>query len=61
MLWANNIEHLIEIQNYVAATLRERTTNRFKMTMVERLPEFVKVAKNRKHILSALEKMLQGA
>ena len=61
VLWANNIEHLIEIQNYVAATLRERTTNRFKMTMVERLPEFVKVAKNRKHILSALEKMLQGA
>lgn len=57
VLWANNMEHLVEIQNYVAAALRERTTNRFKMTMVEKLPNFIKIAKNRQEILSALDKM----
>jgi phage FluMu protein Com len=58
LLWAYNDAHLAEIKTYVESELRERTTDRFKMTMVEKLPEFIKLAKNRKEILKAIEKML---
>jgi hypothetical protein len=57
IIWAYNLKHLTEIKNYVASTLRERTTDRFKMTMVEKLPEFIKLAKNRKEVIDALERM----
>jgi len=60
VIWALNREHLMEIRNYVAAKLRERTTTRFNMTMVERLPEFIKLAANRQAVLDALDRMLQG-
>jgi hypothetical protein len=58
LLWAYNERHLAEIKAYVASALRERTTTRYKMTMVEKLPEFIKLAKNREEILKAIEKML---
>ncbi len=57
ILWAFNKSHLQEIKNYVTAVLRERTTDRFKMTMVEKLPNFIKSAKNRDEIIKAIEKM----
>ncbi|HQX45015.1 MAG TPA: hypothetical protein PK209_10700, partial [Saprospiraceae bacterium] len=57
LIWAYNQKHLTEIENYVRATLRERTTDRFKMTMVEKLPDFIKSAKNREEVLKTLEKM----
>jgi hypothetical protein len=57
-IWAYNLRHLTEIKNYVRSTLRERTTDKFKMTMVEKLPDFIKSAKNRDEILKALERML---
>jgi len=59
MIWAYNLRHLIEIKNYVQATLRERTTDKFKMTMVEKLPDFIKMAKNRKDVLKSIDRMLQ--
>ncbi|MBK9256698.1 MAG: hypothetical protein IPM42_14515 [Saprospiraceae bacterium] len=59
IIWAYNLRHLTEIKNYVQATLRERTTDRFKMTMVEKLPDFIKLAKNRKEVLKAIDRMLQ--
>jgi hypothetical protein len=49
----------MEIKHYVQATLRERTTDKFKMTMVERLPDFIKLAKNREEILKTLTQMLE--
>lgn len=58
IIWAYNLRHLTEIKNYVHATLRERTTDKFKMTMVEKLPEFIKLAKNRKEVLKAIDRML---
>jgi hypothetical protein len=58
-IWAYNLRHLTEIKNYVQATLRERTTDRFKMTMVEKLPNFIKLAKNRKEVLKTVERMLE--
>lgn len=59
ILWAYNLRHITEIKNYVRATLRERTTDRFKMTMVEKLPDFIKLAKNRKDVLKAIDSMLK--
>lgn len=59
IIWAHNLRHLTEIKNYVQATLRERTTDQFKMTMVEKLPNFIKLAKNRKEVLKALQCMVE--
>lgn len=56
ILWAYNIEHLIAIRDYVSSELRERTTNKFKMTMVEKLPQFIKNAKNREEVLKSIDK-----
>lgn len=56
-LWASNKEHLLEIRNYVTAKLRERQTMRI-TTMVEKLPQFIKAAKNREAVLKAIERML---
>lgn len=58
IFWAYNLRHLTEIKNYVQAILRERTTERFKMTMVERLPDFIKLAKNRQEVLRAIDRMM---
>ena len=55
VLWAFNYAHLIEIKNYVSAQLGERSTTRFSMTMGEKLPSFIKSAKNRDEVLQALE------
>lgn len=59
-IWAYNLQHLEEIRAYVSAALRERTTDKFKMTMVEKLPEFIKSAKNRKGVLQALDQMKEN-
>lgn len=58
-IWAYNLSHLKEIENYVHAKLRERSTDRFKMTMVEKLPDFIKMAKNRDEVLKALQRMVE--
>lgn len=57
IIWAYNLRHLTEIKNYVQAMLRERTTGKFKMTMVEKLPDFINLAKNRIDVLKALDRM----
>lgn len=57
-IWAYNLRHLTEIKNYVRSTLRERTTDRFKMTMVEKLPDFIKSAKNRDEVLKSIDRMI---
>ncbi|MCC6815302.1 MAG: hypothetical protein IT267_02700 [Saprospiraceae bacterium] len=57
VLWAYNAKHLSEIKNYVESTLRERSTDIFKMTMVEKLPNFIKLSKNRTEVLNAIERM----
>ncbi|RRB07667.1 hypothetical protein EHT25_07805 [Larkinella rosea] len=58
LFWAFNREHLIEIRNYVTAKLRERQTTTH-TTMVEKLPQFIKAAKNREVILKAIEKLMR--
>lgn len=58
VLWACNREHLSETRNYVASKLRERQTFTY-TTMVERLPQFIKAAKNREGILKLIDKLLR--
>jgi transcription elongation factor Elf1 len=56
LFWAYNRAHLHDIKQYVGAKLRERQTMKF-TTMVEKLPTFIKEAKNRTSILKAIERM----
>lgn len=56
LFWAYNRKHLEEIKMYINAKLRERTTT-IGMTMVERLPQFIKEAKNRKPLSKLIERL----
>ncbi len=59
-LWAYSPEHLTLIRHYVAATLRERTPScdtGWKMTLVARLPRWIKNAKNRDEVLRAIDRI----
>jgi transcription elongation factor Elf1 len=54
LFWARNRDHLLEMENYVSSDLRARLS--YRMRMVERLPTFIKEAKNRDAILKILQK-----
>ena len=56
LFWAYNRQHLHNIKEYVGAKLRERQTTTH-TTMVEKLPQFIKEAKNREAILKLIEKL----
>jgi len=56
LFWAYNRQHLIDIKTYVEAKLRERQSKGF-TTMVEKLPKFIKKAKNREAILKAISQL----
>jgi endogenous inhibitor of DNA gyrase (YacG/DUF329 family) len=58
LFWAFNREHLMDIKNYVNSKLRERQTTTH-MTMVEKLPTFIKEAKSREAILKAIKRLEQ--
>jgi hypothetical protein len=60
-LWAYNLEHLTYLRQFVAASLRERApwyddTGR-KMTLVAKLPVWIKSAKNRDEVLRAVDRI----
>lgn len=60
LFWAYNADHLNYLKRYIAALHRQRN-ERTGMTLVERLPTFIKSAKNRPALLrliSQLEKIL---
>ncbi|EKY12703.1 hypothetical protein [Capnocytophaga sp. oral taxon 324] len=52
LFWARNMSHLQIMEDYIASDLREREG----MTMVAKLPTFVKSKKNRELILKILRK-----
>ncbi|MBH1936417.1 hypothetical protein I5Q34_19415 [Streptomyces sp. AV19] len=59
-LWAYNREHLELIRQFVASSLRERDAwyeQGRKMTLIARLPVWVKRAKNRAEVLRAIERL----
>ncbi|WP_344464521.1 hypothetical protein [Kitasatospora kazusensis] len=59
-LWAYNPERLTLIRSYAAASLRERVPwydTGQKMTLVARLPVWIKHAKNRDEVLRAVDRL----
>jgi hypothetical protein len=59
-LWAYNLQHLDLIRRFVAADLRERAPwydHGQKMTLVARLPAWMKSAKNRDELLRAVDRL----
>ncbi|ARP74224.1 hypothetical protein LK07_17960 [Streptomyces pluripotens] len=59
-LWAYNPQHLTLIHDYVAASLRERAPwydTGQKMTLIARLPTWIKHAKNRGEMLHAIARI----
>ncbi|MEV0908282.1 hypothetical protein [Streptomyces hokutonensis] len=59
-LWAYNVQHLDLIRRFVAADLRERAPwydHGRKMTLVARLPVWMKSAKNRAEVLRAVDRL----
>lgn len=58
VLWACNIAHLIYLESYIASGIRENR-DRTRFTMVEKLPKFMQVAKNRAALLKLIAKLKQ--
>ncbi|WP_427924019.1 hypothetical protein [Streptomyces sp. cg40] len=59
-VWAYNLRHLDLIRRFVAADLRERAPwydTGQKMTLVARLPAWIKSAKNRDEVLRAVDRL----
>ncbi len=57
ILWAYNVQHLDLLESYVAARLRERGPNPGPMSMLDRLPSWLKSAKNRDEILRTITRL----
>lgn len=58
VLWACNLAHLTYLQSYIASGIREnKDRNRF--TLVEKLPKFMQIAKNREALLKLIYKLKQ--
>lgn len=60
VFWAYNGEHIEYLEHYIKATLRERNNSGSSSgSLVSRLPQFVKVAKNREKLLKIIKKWQQ--
>jgi len=56
VFWANNYEHLDYMKQYISSGLRQRNNRAF-FTLVEKLPGFIKSAKNRERLLKLIVKL----
>lgn len=57
IFWAYNLDHIDYLERYVQAGLRERNSKaNYTSSLVARLPQFVKAAKNREKLLKILKK-----
>jgi len=56
LFWAHNDEHLAYMKEYIGAGLRQRNDRKF-FTLVEKLPGFIKSAKNRDKLLKLITKL----
>lgn len=54
-LWAYNQEHLLYIKSYVEAELRDH--NSYYLSIESKLPNWIRAAKNREAILTAIRKL----
>lgn len=55
-IWAFNLNHIKNYRDFISADLRERQGTP-KWSWITRLPSWIKSAKNRKHVLKALDRM----
>lgn len=60
VFWAYNEEHLVYLESYIGATLREHK-ERSHFTLLEKLPKFYHEAKNRTALLKLIDKLKQPA
>jgi hypothetical protein len=60
-LWAFNRAHLDLIEGYVAAELRERGHGEHRMSLVSRLPRWIKSAKNRDDVLRTIRRIREAS
>jgi transcription elongation factor Elf1 len=56
LFWAYNYDHLHYLEGYIGASLRERKTAS-RMSMVEKLPRFMQLAKNRGALLKLIARL----
>lgn len=57
IFWAYNQDHIDYLERYIQADLRERNSKvNYSSSLVARLPQFVKAAKNREKLLKILRK-----
>jgi predicted RNA-binding Zn-ribbon protein involved in translation (DUF1610 family) len=56
LFWANNHAHLAYLKAYIQAKVRQRKDRRF-FTLVEKLPQGIKSAKNREALLKVIAKL----
>lgn len=57
IFWAYNLDHIDYLERYIKADLRERNNKgSYNGTMISRLPQFVKAAKNREKLFKILKK-----
>jgi hypothetical protein len=57
VLWAYNLEHLDLLESYVSARLRERGSVTGSMSLVERLPAWIKDGSHRHDVLSGIRRL----
>lgn len=60
-LWAYNREHIDMLTSWLGASLRERALTPYYMTMMARLPRWMKAASNRPKVLNALKELARRA
>lgn len=56
IFWAYNYDHLAYLEKYVAAKLREESVVT-RHSMTQKLPDFIKLAKNRDKVLKVIERL----
>lgn len=56
-LWAYNQQHLAVLESYIGATLRERRASPGSMSMLARLPAWMKSAKHRDELLRHIHRL----
>jgi hypothetical protein len=61
VLWARNVAHLDLIEAYLAANLRDRQLNRTQMSLMERLPAWIKTGKNRRQLIAVIGRLRRAA
>lgn len=60
ILWAYNLEHLNLLEAYLAARIRERGEYKGTMSLIERLPAWLKAARHREESLRAVRRLRES-